>query len=660
MSGRTPAVARSFFTRISQLVPAAIFALSVCVSGAEARRLALVVGNAQYDHVYSLKNAAKDARDIAAALERLDFEVTLLTDIDGADFWTQLEAFAADAETAESTLFYFSGHAFQLDGANYLVPRNASLPSRAVIPDQPWRLDKIIKKLEERNRQTLIFLDACRNNPLPVSQRGTSGQGLAKIETGSGTFAAFATQPNNVTSDGLGDNSPFTAALLGSIERKGITISDLMIDVRNRVEELTFGKQTPWDQSSLRAQFYFNPEVEQTAQLTQADYEMIAKLGPKERNRFLSMLTRAGLQIEDAEIADQIQAREVAINPGLIIEDVHDIGGSVTVPRSAEVARPADAPVTSAFGPDYPVNGSPIARSDATAAQFDQAGIVALARPVSRVRQPRDSQTAVVPVSRRPGEAAPPRLMERPEGEKTLKSNGPTAASEAPVRSVPIGQHSGLLNNSPIPGAGFYVASAQPAPAPGMARVDSDDLPIVLAATEPDGVLAPASALRRRVTGADLDPLQAERLGITIPGGPELTGPALSRAVQQELARLGCYRMRVDGQFGKGSQLALLRYYGNKGIAPEEPLASNALLSVLRAERQVICKGATIQYQRVARAKKTITTKRRSVVTPASVQRPASQSTSAKRKITTTRTVTTKSGKSTQKKVTRMNTGVFR
>ena len=60
--------------------------------------------------------------------------------------------------------------------------------------------------------------------------------------------------------DGVGDNSPFTTALLKSVEIPGLSISDMMIRVRNETEAATLGRQVPWDQSNLREQFYFTEQ----------------------------------------------------------------------------------------------------------------------------------------------------------------------------------------------------------------------------------------------------------------------------------------------------------------------------------------------------------------------------------------------------------------
>jgi hypothetical protein len=80
---------------------------------------------------------------------------------------------------------------------------------------------------------------------------------LAEIKSGSGSFIAFATEPGSVASDGSGRNSPFSAALKKHIATPGLSLSDLMIEVRRQVEDETKGYQTPWDHSSLRGQFYF-------------------------------------------------------------------------------------------------------------------------------------------------------------------------------------------------------------------------------------------------------------------------------------------------------------------------------------------------------------------------------------------------------------------
>jgi uncharacterized caspase-like protein len=78
-------------------------------------------------------------------------------------------------------------------------------------------------------------------------------------EHSAGVFRAYATQLNNVASDGVARNSPFTAALLKHIETKGISIQELMMRVRKSVMEETKNQQIPWEEAALNDSFYFVP-----------------------------------------------------------------------------------------------------------------------------------------------------------------------------------------------------------------------------------------------------------------------------------------------------------------------------------------------------------------------------------------------------------------
>jgi tetratricopeptide (TPR) repeat protein len=114
--------------------------------------------------------------------------------------------------------------------------------------------------MDKDKRVNLVFLDACRDNPLPKTidtaletRNAKTGQGLAQIKGAIDTLIVFATEPDNVALDGEGRNSPFTTALLKHIRTPNIEISSLMKRVRSDVVEVTRQKQVPWDHSSLRS-----------------------------------------------------------------------------------------------------------------------------------------------------------------------------------------------------------------------------------------------------------------------------------------------------------------------------------------------------------------------------------------------------------------------
>lgn len=224
-------------------------------------RLAIVIGNSSYQsaRLERLPNAVVDATRLSESLKRLNFDVLTGTDLSAEGFAKLFQEADAKLAGASAVLIFYAGHGVQVQGENYLLPVNTPDPEDLdKLTARATRLNDVIARFARRDRQTFVFLDACRNNPLGAG----AGNGLAQIEVGENTFVAFATQPGNVTVDGNGENSPFTTALLKNLEIPGLSISDMMIRVRNETESLTVGRQVPWDQSNLREQFYFTEQQE--------------------------------------------------------------------------------------------------------------------------------------------------------------------------------------------------------------------------------------------------------------------------------------------------------------------------------------------------------------------------------------------------------------
>jgi hypothetical protein len=227
-------------------------------------RLAIVIGNSDYasTRIDDLGNAKNDAIKLADSLTRLKFDVLLGTNLTAGGFEKLFQEADKKLPAASAVLIFYSGHGLQLQGQNYLLPTDTPDPeSLDAVVSRAVKLNDVIARYSNRDRQTFIFLDACRNNPLG-SKAPDVANGLAQIEVGENSFIAFATQPGNIAVDGVGDNSPFTTALLDNVEIPGLSISDMMIRVRNETEKSTLGRQVPWDQSSLREQFYFTEQQE--------------------------------------------------------------------------------------------------------------------------------------------------------------------------------------------------------------------------------------------------------------------------------------------------------------------------------------------------------------------------------------------------------------
>jgi uncharacterized caspase-like protein/Tfp pilus assembly protein PilF len=241
-------------------------------SSEAAKRVALVIGNSAYTHAGTLANPRNDATDVAAALKKSGFEVIQALDLDKAAFDRKIRDFATALSGAEAGVFFYAGHGLQVGGKNYLVPTDAKVEDAAGLDFEMVQLDLVHRTMERQTSTNVIFLDACRNNPLArnlARAMGTRsaeiGRGLAPVESGVGTLISFSTQPGNVASDGAGRNSPFAGALVKQLSSSTDDLSALLIDVRNDVRKVTENKQVPWEHSALTGRFYFNAAPQTTA-----------------------------------------------------------------------------------------------------------------------------------------------------------------------------------------------------------------------------------------------------------------------------------------------------------------------------------------------------------------------------------------------------------
>jgi len=241
-----------------QAIAAATAPAQTVVSSPAERRVALVIGNGDYRHSTKLANPRNDASDIAAALRKLSFDVIEGRDLDRRGMEDRIRDFGRKLDRATMALFFYAGHGIQVGGKNYLIPIDAKLERAGDLTLDTIDLGQVLAQMEVERRVNLVFLDACRDNPLARSfarslgTRSTAvGQGLASIQSAIGTMIAYATQPDNVALDGEGRNSPFTAALLKHIATPNLHISLMMQRVRGDVIAATREKQVPWDHSSL-------------------------------------------------------------------------------------------------------------------------------------------------------------------------------------------------------------------------------------------------------------------------------------------------------------------------------------------------------------------------------------------------------------------------
>ena len=224
------------------------------------RRLALIIGNADYTHGAGLTNPVHDARAIASILKKLNFQVIIRENLSQKDMKRSIDQFGQKLHEHDVGLFFYAGHGVQVNGTNFLVPGDADINSKNDVEYDCVSASRVLAKMEDAGSKTnIVILDACRDNPFERRwTRKTRGSGLAFMNAPSGSLIAYATAPGSTALDGSGKNGLYTTALLENLTIPGISILEMFQRVRTTVIKKSDGQQVPWESTSLRENFYFS------------------------------------------------------------------------------------------------------------------------------------------------------------------------------------------------------------------------------------------------------------------------------------------------------------------------------------------------------------------------------------------------------------------
>lgn len=228
------------------------------------KRVALVIGNSDYQNTSRLSNPVNDAEDVSTALKGFGFDVLVLKNGTRRQMNEKLSEFSRKIEDAGAALVYYAGHGAQIRGANYLLPIDASTDTEAALMDESISLNRILDELEGgRGRVNIVMLDACRNNPITGKFRSATRGLAAPTAQPKGTVVVYATDPGNTADDGTGRNGTFTTGLLKAFKGKDLSLDGVLTTASLEVERASGNKQTPYvnGPKPIQKQFYFSANV---------------------------------------------------------------------------------------------------------------------------------------------------------------------------------------------------------------------------------------------------------------------------------------------------------------------------------------------------------------------------------------------------------------
>src|SRR6202790_4277059 len=222
------------------------------------KRVALVIGNSNYQSVARLGNPANDASAMTETLKGAGFDfVDTRRDLKTSEMRRALRDFSDKARDADVAVVYYAGHGIEVDGTNYLIPVDAKLERDTDAYDEAFSLDRVLLAMKPGKQLRRVILDACRDNPFAKVMKRTVasraiGQGLAKVEpTSPNMLIAYSAKAGSTALDGDAKNSPFTMALAKHLTTPGLDVRRAFGFVRDDVLKITGNRQEPFVYGSL-------------------------------------------------------------------------------------------------------------------------------------------------------------------------------------------------------------------------------------------------------------------------------------------------------------------------------------------------------------------------------------------------------------------------
>ncbi len=263
--------------------------LCLCTLQVQAARLALVVGNDDYQNVERLKNAVNDAGLMAGTLRKAGFDVGEHLNLNRNRLYDVIDAFQKRIGKGDEVVFYFSGHGVQLDNDPMLLPIDILANDDRKLRREALPLLYVQDAVKDA-RVSLLVIDACRDNPFPRQGTRTIGEtrGLKPPDVVKGQAVILSAGRNQKALDTVpGEpgqrNGLFTHEFVRVIATPGLDVRSALNKIRDEVEDKAAKanhQQRPSLIDDLRGNFYLmaslKPEPSTTNQAAQADPELEA------------------------------------------------------------------------------------------------------------------------------------------------------------------------------------------------------------------------------------------------------------------------------------------------------------------------------------------------------------------------------------------------
>lgn len=285
------------------------------IVASECTAAALLIGVGAYQENWGeLANSVSDIRRIGHALPST-FSQVRAENCSAADLRSAIHEFVASSKKVDVAFVYISAHGFEYGGQNYIVPITTATPGGWTI-NKSYLTDDFKVFLETNfinissfipnilpKKYSLIFLDACREDPLKAATNVAKFSSSSVIDNG-GQLIVYSTLPTYISYNAVPSGTspgPFASAFAKRLTTPHNSIEDIIAGLTAEVEDRTAKlnpKQRPFTSGSSRVKFYFRAGVTVGSPSPLKQNDVKQALGGRDQT-LSSFLT---LQITDQEL----------------------------------------------------------------------------------------------------------------------------------------------------------------------------------------------------------------------------------------------------------------------------------------------------------------------------------------------------------------------
>lgn len=216
------------------------------------RRMALIIGNANYTSGPPLRAPLNDSKDMTEMLKKIGFAVTLKEDLSNrAEMHEAIQTFSQNLRADSLALFYYAGYGFEVENQKYLMPTGISGKQVADFENELLNLNAIVAATAPAKAR-VFYLDVM----FPKLASLTPEFSYSKFTGFAGdlldepnTWLSFAA--TEIAQDGPGRNGLYTQELINALKKPGLTLYQIDRVVRTHVRHRSQHRQMPYSISNL-------------------------------------------------------------------------------------------------------------------------------------------------------------------------------------------------------------------------------------------------------------------------------------------------------------------------------------------------------------------------------------------------------------------------